>query len=305
MPELILHHYEASPFSEKVRLVLGRKRLAYRSVRIPVVMPKPDVLALTGGYRKTPLLQVANHVYCDTALIARVLERVQPEPTLYPDALAEITAEWADTALFDAAAAMSTRPTTLDRVMQLMTPDELMRFRDDRIAMVQGARRPFPAYATGRAHAALYLARLEGALSSRAYLGGQEPSIADFSAYHPVWFLDMLSPEILAKFSAVRTWQARMAAIGHGQASPLPSEDALAVCRSSDPNGEFDTPATELEGLPFGSHVMVRAADYGRDPVEGVLVHARPNEVVIQRDDERAGRVFVHFPRIGYDLRST
>ena len=53
----VLHHYKISPFSEKVRLVLGYKGLAWRSVSVPNILPKPDVLALTGGYRKTPFLQ--------------------------------------------------------------------------------------------------------------------------------------------------------------------------------------------------------------------------------------------------------
>ena len=45
MNELILHHYRASPFSEKVRLMLGFKGLAWRSVIVPPVMPKPDLTA--------------------------------------------------------------------------------------------------------------------------------------------------------------------------------------------------------------------------------------------------------------------
>ncbi len=84
MTDLILHHYPESPFAEKARLVLGHKKLPWKSVHIPAVMPKPDVVALTGGYRRTPLLQVGADIYCDTALIADVLEHVQPEPTLYP-----------------------------------------------------------------------------------------------------------------------------------------------------------------------------------------------------------------------------
>ncbi|MDP1969054.1 MAG: glutathione S-transferase N-terminal domain-containing protein, partial [Burkholderiaceae bacterium] len=58
MAELILHHYANSPFSEKVRLILGYKSLAWKSVLVPSLMPKPDVQALTGGYRKTPILQI-------------------------------------------------------------------------------------------------------------------------------------------------------------------------------------------------------------------------------------------------------
>ena len=102
MSELILHHYAMSPFSEKVRLIMGFKKLTWRSVLIPPVMPKPDVIALTGGYRKTPVLQIGADIYCDTALIARVLEARQPPPTLYPaDApLAVPLGQWADNYLF-------------------------------------------------------------------------------------------------------------------------------------------------------------------------------------------------------------
>ncbi|MDP3324434.1 MAG: glutathione S-transferase N-terminal domain-containing protein, partial [Hydrogenophaga sp.] len=85
MTDLILHHYPMSPFSEKVRLILGHKQLAWQSVLIPSVMPKPDVVALTGGYRRTPFLQIGADIYCDTALICDVLEHRQPAPTLYPE----------------------------------------------------------------------------------------------------------------------------------------------------------------------------------------------------------------------------
>ena len=73
MPEIILHHYPMSPFAEKVRLILGFKGLHWSSVHIPNIMPKPDLTALTGGYRKTPVLQIGADIYCDTALIADVI----------------------------------------------------------------------------------------------------------------------------------------------------------------------------------------------------------------------------------------
>ena len=99
MPEIILHHYPESPFAEKIRLILGFKSLSYRSVLIPIMLPKPDVIALTGGYRRTPILQLGSDIYCDTALIAEVLERIQPQPALYPEAhalAASVVAAWAD-----------------------------------------------------------------------------------------------------------------------------------------------------------------------------------------------------------------
>ena len=80
---MILHHYPASPFAEKIRAILGFKQLNWQSVMIPSVMPKPDLMPLTGGYRKTPVLQIGADVYCDTALICDVLEHLAPSPSLY------------------------------------------------------------------------------------------------------------------------------------------------------------------------------------------------------------------------------
>ena len=104
MPKLILHHFDFSPFAEKARLVLGFKHLPWDSVQIPMVMPKPELMPLTGGYRKTPVLQIGADIYCDTRLIARELERRFPSPTLFPDGnrgIALALSHWTDTALFE------------------------------------------------------------------------------------------------------------------------------------------------------------------------------------------------------------
>src|ERR1700693_6088985 len=113
MADLILHHYASSPFSEKIRLVLGYKNLAWKAVIIPRIMPKPDVVALTGGYRRTPVLQIGADIYCDTALICDVLEHRQPSPTLHPPGSKgadRIIAQWADSTLFWAAMGYSFSP---------------------------------------------------------------------------------------------------------------------------------------------------------------------------------------------------
>jgi glutathione S-transferase len=112
MNNIVLHHYPASPFAEKARLMLGYKGLAWKSVFIPMVMPKPDVMALTGGYRKTPILQVGADIYCDTALIAQALDELVSAPALMPAAvqgLAGLLAQWADATLFWASMSYSTQ----------------------------------------------------------------------------------------------------------------------------------------------------------------------------------------------------
>src|SRR5664279_132560 len=124
MTDIILHHYETSPYSEKVRLGLGLKGLAWKSVEIPAIMPKPDLLALTGGYRKTPVLQIGADIYCDTTLICDVLERRASTPSLYPDgvnsALATIVAQWADSALFWAAMGYNLQKPGMDELFSGM-----------------------------------------------------------------------------------------------------------------------------------------------------------------------------------------
>ena len=195
MNDLVLHHYPASPFAEKARLMLGYKRLSWKSVFIPMVMPKPDVLALTGGYRKTPILQIGADIYCDTQLIAQVLDERVPEPTLLPTAvagLASALAQWADTTLFWASMSYSTQSAGMAQMFAKATPQAMQSFAEDRKAMSVGMPRPRPADATGAYK--VYLQRLAQMLQGGPYLIGEQPSVADFAAYHPLWFTRSQTP---------------------------------------------------------------------------------------------------------------
>ena len=84
MPEIILHHYPQSPVAEKVRVGLGIKGLAWASVEIPRIPPKPLLMPLTGGYRRTPVMQIGADIYCDSQCILREIERRHPQPSFYP-----------------------------------------------------------------------------------------------------------------------------------------------------------------------------------------------------------------------------
>jgi glutathione S-transferase len=132
MNPLILHHYPVSPFAEKVRAMLGFKGVAWKSVLIPMMMPKPDVVALTGGYRRTPILQIGADIYCDTSLIARVLERAAPAPTLFPygDRLeGRAMSHFADSVLFNITVPVGFQPGGMMKLFHPeMTPDTLAEF---------------------------------------------------------------------------------------------------------------------------------------------------------------------------------
>ena len=304
MPELILHHYWMSPFAEKVRLILGYKQLAWRSVLIPPVMPKPDVTALTGGYRKTPVLQIGADIYCDSALIARVLDGLQPAPTLYPASahLAGPLAQWADFTLFWAAVAWAMQPAGAMAVLAQQAPETIRAFGVDRAAMTAGMRRLTLADATVqlKAHLAAIDAQLAG---GGPWLFGAAPCIADFSVYHPLWFIRQAPPvaHILAAYPALIAWLDRVAGFGHASHTDLPSGQAVSMAATASTHQ-----ATQVEpGLGFeaGETVTVSATDYGQDPVAGSLVGLSADAVVIRRSDERAGTLQVHFPRFGFQIR--
>ena len=232
MPELILHHYAMSPFSEKIRLIMGFKRLAWRGVSIPNVMPKPDVIALTGGYRKTPVLQIGADIYCDTALIARVLEARQPQPALYPAELplAVPLAQWADSYLFQELVVWAMQPAGIPSMGTLVSPDQLKTFAADRAAM-RGAF-PRPTLSDGIAQLKVHLSELEAQLGKNGpWLFGAAPCIADFSVAHCLWFIRLAKPvaALLKDYPAVSGWLDKVLAIGHHTHEEISGSDAIAV----------------------------------------------------------------------------
>ena len=307
MSELILHHYPNSPFAEKVRLMLGHKRLAWQSVFIPMIMPKPDLTALTGGYRRTPVLQIGADIYCDTALIADVLEQLAPTPTLYPagtEGVARTLAQWADGALFTTAMAWNFQPAGVAQVFVGATEEAVKAFVADRAAMRGGS--PRMAASDAGATYKSYLQRLASMLRRQDFLLGAQPCLADFAAYHPLWFTQERTPALAGILDAtpeVQAWMARMQAIGHGAPAKCSAPEALQAAASATPqpldNGVFQ----DEHGIPLGSTVVVAAEHFGQEPTEGELVAASASRYTLRRTDPRAGTVHVHFPRIGYTLK--
>jgi glutathione S-transferase len=309
MNDIILHHYPTSPFSEKIRLVLGYKKLAWKSVIIPAIMPKPDVVALTGGYRKTPFLQIGSDVYCDSALICDVLEHLQPTPALYPPqqrGLARILAQWADSTLFWAAMTYNLQAKGAAAMFAGAPPEVAKAFGADRTAMSAGMTRLRPADATAAYKS--YLRRIANLLENQNFLLGSAPCVADFAAYHPLWFSRVRVPVMAGVLDATPTvlaWMDRMAALGQGQMEKFSATEAIAVCAaSSNSNDSSDAYFQDEHSIPLGSRVTVAAETFGQETTEGELVAATRTRYTLRHVDPRAGTVRVHFPRIGYVLKA-
>src|SRR6201992_2918034 len=186
MADIILHHYDTSPYSEKVRLGFGLKGLAWASVELPQIMPKPKLTALTGGYRKTPVLQIGADIYCDSQLIMRELERRHPSPSFYPvgRGAADALVWWAEKTTFSPAAG----------ILFAKKPDALPEgFLEDRakfsgrnidpVAMMAAVANLLDQL---RAHSDWLDQSL---VDGRSFLQGSAAGLADLAAYHPIWFL--------------------------------------------------------------------------------------------------------------------
>ena len=75
-------------------------------------MPKPQLVPLTGGYRRIPVLQIGADVYCDSQLIARVLETAASRADIYPggsEGVCHALSLWADRMFFIAGGAGAVR----------------------------------------------------------------------------------------------------------------------------------------------------------------------------------------------------
>jgi len=308
MSDIILHNYPQSPVAEKVRVALGIKGLAWRSVEIPRIPPKPLLTELTGGYRRTPVMQIGADIYCDSQCIMRELERRHPDPSFFPDGsrgLAWGLSRWTDGTLFE----------QVIKIVLGSAGDALPRdFAKDRGRLYLG-----PDWAVGLRKAQGDLPHLaaqvraqfgwidQRLVQSGDFLFGDRPGLADAVAYHVIWFLRGRwtdGPAFLSEFPALQDWEARIHAIGHGTATALSPEAAIDIAVSADSAAPQGVDAGDPQGLEPGMRVTVNPdVDGGEQPVTGLVRYADRETIAVARIGDRAGTVCVHFPRAGYRVR--
>lgn len=302
MTDLILHHYDLSPYAEKIRLVFGLKGLPWSSVQAPMVMPKPDLVELTGGYRRVPVLQLGADIYCDTHGIARVLDRLHPGTPLYPpgqELEAHALSRWGETTFMMVVLAcfgiggVFPEEFVEDRRKTMVPPD----------MNVDAAPMILP---TKKLQIRANLDRLEAMLSDgRSFLLGDAPCIADLSAFHPAMMCGITEPlaALLGPVKHVRAWIERVRSIGHNQRHEMDSADAIAIARDASP-AVFDGEPVVPDGMTIGAPVVVLPDEYGSGNVAGTLAASGLHEIAVRRETDRAGEVVVHFPREEYAVIS-
>ncbi len=308
--EIILHNYPQSPVAEKVRVILGIKGLSWSSVEIPRIPPKPMLTKLTGGYRRTPVMQIGADIYCDSQCIIRELERRVPSPTLFPSdntGLLWCLSRWADGDFFDLVVKI-----VLGSNRENLPAD----FAEDRGRLYLG-----PDWAAGLKEAdeklphlvsqyRVVLSWLEQQFSDgRNFLLGNDVAAIDALVYYTVWFVRGRwdkGASFLSEFPHLERWETNVRDIGHGTISDMSPEQAIEIAGSSTPIEISRDSKNDPQGLSDWMSVTVSPdVDGGEQPVEGQIVAVDAESITVSRSESDLGTLHVHFPRAGYKITET
>ena len=250
------------------------------------------------GYRKSPVAQIGADLFCDTRTIATEIARLSGRSKLSPDDRDEpelLYLDHLEGPVFAACLGALPKGMMLWKLVTTLGWG-LPAFLKDRAAL--GAAGGLDVPSGGQAGRVWrdHLAELNTKVKS-GFLGGTSPSFVDFSAYHVVWFFDLMSGSKSAEgFPALAQWQREMAKLGNGSAKVIRGEDALAIARECEPRPV----QTAREDSALGKTVRIAPTDYGRDQTEGVLVASGESHWTIRRSTAICGDVHIHFPTRGY-----
>lgn len=303
--QMILHHYEMSPFSEKIRLMFGSAGLPWHSVLSPEMPPRPNVDPLSGGYRRIPIAQIGADIFCDSRLIAHEVAQLTDIPALGLSGCSQEAQDYSaqlESHVFWAAVFSIPTGTTLKQLYRNIGLRGAVKFLVDRAGVGRAATMNIPPFKEASKQFSEHLSDLEQRLHAN-FLFGDTACHADFAAYHTLWFkIAIAELEMPSGLPRVEAWYQRMGQFGHGQRQDLSQADAFATARDAAPRELSSDLATDSA---IGSQVNISPSDYALDSVSGVLVGSSEQRWIVARDTEQFGIVHVHFPREGFELTQT
>lgn len=324
--EVVLYHYNASPFATKVKNILLVKGIPHKRVATTMAPPRPELSELLGiTYRRIPVLAIGNDVYCDTSLIASALERRFPASqgykTLFP---ARAGGGKADTGMTKALVKFWSDG-TLFRLFGNSLPYEKLdaNFVKDRSAFFGGtidAKKLAAGQGERSSALSTHLALIEEQLSDdRQWLMDTETvGLADISAHFLLsWgrgfknlkeiFDPQTFPKTVAWLSRVSDHLAQADKAGVAAAKTVSGADAAkSICSSTFEDVKavgFDSVEAKRLGLKEGDVVSVVPTDIGRVPTVGRLLALNKEQCVIETSGS-AGSVRCHFPRLDFSIRT-
>lgn len=267
-----------------------------------MIAPKPDVEALTGGYRGTPVLQIGRDVFIDNWMIARALDEFDAsgpainaqgglrEAALYAwgerlftpllhAALAAYQSEWDADFLADR-----------KRVFPDVDFDTLNVSDPDRRSQVRA-----------------YLGTVEAQLGlNQDFLGGAQADSCDIHVWGMVWMIHSALPAlmpIVETFPRLTDWYERVSAFGTGDREDVKIDVAWQSLKDGPARPLPDTPDHEPLAPWVGEVVDIAAGSADRGSASGRLLAVDHEQVVLGVEPISGEAAHVWFPRFGYHLR--
>ncbi|MGH8494305.1 MAG: glutathione S-transferase family protein [Moraxellaceae bacterium] len=304
MATIILHHYPMSPFSQKIRSMLGYAELEWESALTREMPPRPTLEKLAGGYRKIPVAQMGADVFCDSRIIAEEIAALAGKPELaLSNCSTEAQAYVARVDLeifFDCIIGGGSRKLQKKMRAAMSLPD-IIRFFWDRINLGRTAKVKTAGFRGMRERVLQHVANVEQRLQAD-FLGGTRPDHSDFSTWHSLWFIrDLGESRMINPYPKTMAWMDRMKAFGEGHRREISAEQALSTAGTSTPRA---IPAEFLKDALIGRKVSIAPADYARLPTQGILVGASAPRWIVAREEKDLGTVHVHFPRDGFVIKA-
>ena len=298
---LILHQYDISPFSQKAQKMMGLKGLSWLSVEMPLIAPKPDVEALTGGYRGTPVLQIGADVFVDNWMIALALDRyldgdrpLNPRGDLTHAAL-YVWSERFFTPLLHTA--LATYQAQWDAAFLADRKQVFPEVNFDAL-MVDDPER--------RSQVRAFLGTLSNHLAAGCkFLGGEYPDNWDVHAWGMLWMIHSALPDLMpvvGDFALVVSWYQRMLDLGVGEREDVAIEAAWQALKTGNRASLPQTPSSEPLSQWVGSSVTVSTGSADRGVSSGILLAVDDAQAVIAVKPQSDTLAHVWFPRLGYQL---
>ena len=305
MSDLILHHYWPSPFAHKIRLALGLVDTSWKSVEIPRVPPKPLLMPLTAGYRRTPVLQNGADIYCDTQNIVRAISELTATSSLLPTRQrGQIMAftDWVDGTVFNLAARV-----ILTSALDTAPPE----FIQDRGGLYfgpnwtpEGLKAQLPGVI--RQLAAHLDSINQGLPDTGGYLT-ESLSYADVSIAYVAWFIRGrwdVGPEFLSQFPSIERIERNVHEQSTDRHEELSAESALMTALQAESIAPRGVEAQIGSGLSEGMQVLIRPqAETSDPPIIGRLRYLDRVRVSIDHQDPQVSDVVVHLPVAGYQIQ--
>jgi len=300
---MILHHYPLSPYSEKIRAMSAYAEMEWSSCLTSEAPPRGKLDLLSGGYGRIPIAQWGSDIYCDSNLIADEISRLTKKPALANLKLKKDNLsrrQWLESKLFFACINRSFSFALLRRIAKDKGVINLLKFLKDRIAMGAKASVSTGSPKSAPRYIKQGIADIEKSLGENEYIGGTEPNILDFSAYHCFWFLQIVGEKNdLKKYTIAHAWFTRMLKFKSPPSKKIGIEEALSTAKNTKPKKLVKK---YLNDHRIGSQVVITPNDYRQIPVRGILVGADDQRWIIRRESEATGALHLHFPTHAVDV---